>query len=224
MHFSKYFANKILRKHIVKKKRFEIKKILRNVFNEFNIDNKLITYINNNYGFFSSFYSDKNGKVCFDLNNVKSIFDRIFGELISQQLILELERQLSIYDYSLEYSALEFKNFVLSDDDIINVDRKNFEYLLYELGEITDPKIPASIRHRCYNCENLSPLLCEKAKANKKRIDAYSFIKYGYQIYMTTNYRDLMMTSFIVEGCDDFKKSNDNSIDDEYSYVRRLRK
>ena len=223
--FGEYIAEKILRSNIIKRKRFEIKKILRNTFSDFNIDDKLITYINNNYGLFSSFYSDKNGKLCVDLNYVKDVFDKVFGELIGHQLIMELEKQLSTYDYSLEYSALEFKSFVLSDDNVINVNRKNFESLLFELGEITDPRISASIRHRCYSCEKLSPLLCKKAEYIKKRIDNYSFINYGYQIFMTTNYRDLMMTSFIVEGCEDYKKSNNNSMDeDEYSYVKRLRK
>lgn len=223
--FSEYVADKILRKNIELKKRYEIKKILRNVFNEFNIDTKYITYLNNIYGVFSCFYSDKNGEACFDLNTVKNAFDRTFGELISNQLIEELNRQLSCYDYSLEYSALEFKNFVLSDDNIINVDRKNFEALLYEFGVISDPKIPVSMRHKCYNCENLSPLLCKKAEINKKKIVDYAFIKKGYQVFMTTNYKDVILISFIVENCDDYKITNNNSIDeDEYSYVKKMRK
>ena len=223
--FSEYIADKILESNIIKKKRFEVKKILRCVFDEFNIDNKLISYINSNFGLFSCFYSDNDGRVCFDENAVKFSFDKTFGELISEQLITELKRQLSIYDYSLEYNVLEFKNFILSDSDIISLNRKNFESVLYELGEITNPKIPASIRHKCYNCDNLSPLLCEKAEANKKKIDDYSFINEGYQVYMTTNFKDVMMTSFIVESCNDYKASNDNSIDkEEYSYVKKMRK
>lgn len=222
--FSRYVADKVLRNNIIKKKRFEVKKILSNLFNEFNLDTKLITYINNNYNLFSCFYSGKNGNVCFDMNTVNFTFDRVFGELISEQLILELKRQLSVNNYSLEYSVLELKNFLLSDN-IINLNRKNFESLLYELGEISDPLIPASTRHKCYSCDNLSPLLCKKAEFYKKKIDDYSFINDGYQVYMTTNYKDFVMTSFIVEDCDNYKACNDNSIDkEEYSYIKRMRK
>lgn len=223
--FSGYIADNILRKSISKKRNFEIKKILQNVFNEFNIDTKLISRINSNYNLFSYFHCDKMGNVCFDLYEVENSLNKLFGELISEQLIEELKRQLSIYDYNIEYNVLEFKNFILSSENIININRNSFEDLLYELGEIKNPKTPTPIRHKCYNCDNLSPLLCKKAEANKKTIDDYSFINEGYQIFITTNYKDLDMVSFIVEDCNDYKAYNDNSIDEEeYSYVKRMRK
>lgn len=223
--FSNFISDRILKNNILKKRRMELKKILRNVFNEFNIDTRLISSFNSNYNLFSYFYSDEKGRVSFDYNGIKNSFDRIFGQLISEQLVEELKRQLSVNDYSLEYSVLDFKNIILSSDDIIDINPKNFEHLLYELGEITDPGIPASIRHRCYNCENLSPLLCEKAEIDKKKISDYPFIKYGYQIYMISDNDDLMLNSFIVEACDDYKRSSSDSIDEEeYSYVKRLRK
>ena len=223
--FSEYISDKILRKNINKKKIFELKRLLRNVFNEFNIDTVLIDNLDKNYNLFSYFYSDKKGNVCFNLYGVKDSFSKLFGDLVSDQLVKEINRQLSVYDYCLEYNALEFKNFILSSDNIIEVNRRNFEYLLHEVGEISDPRTPASIRHKCYNCDNLSPLLCEKAKANKKTIDDYSFINQGYQVFITTNYKDLNMVSFIVEDCNDYKSYNDDFVDkDEYSYVKRMRK
>lgn len=222
---SEYITENILSRSILKKRNFEVKKILRNVFNEFNIDPKIVNRINSNYGIFSCFYSDNNGNVCFNLNEVKNSFNKLFGELISEQLIVELQRQLSIFKYNLEFDVLELKNFILSSDNIIDINRKNFEFLLYEFGEISNPKVPASRRHMCYSCDNLSPLLCKKAEVNKKRIDRYAFINQGYQVFVTANYRDLEMISFIVEDCNNYIVCSDKSVDEEeYSYIKRMRK
>ena len=222
--FSEYISDKILRKNINKKRKFELKKLLRNVFNEFNIDTRLISNLDKNYNLFSYFYSEK-GNVCFNLNGVRDSFSKLFGDLVSNQLVKELNRQLSVYDYSLEYNVLELKNFILSSDNIVEVNRRNFEYLLHEVGEISDPRTLASLRHKCYNCDNLSPLHCEKAKIHKKRIDAYPFINQGYQVFITTDYKDLSMVSFIVEDCNDYKSYNDGFVDnDEYSFVKKRRR
>ena len=189
------------------------------------MDEELIKYVYSNSIIYDSFYTDKNGNLTYNKNYVTGLFKKKFGFFIGEDLINKLNKLLFLSEYSIDYGVLEFKDYILSINELVKVDRKNFETLLYLFGEISDPKKPASIHHKCYNCENLSPLLCEKAEINKKRIDNYPFINEGYQVYMTTNYRDLMMTSFIVEECSDYKPSNDNSIDEEeYAYVKRMRK
>lgn len=223
--FSWYIADKILRKNIIRKRDFELTRLLRSVFNEFNINASLIKTINSNYNLFSYFSSDENGNIVFDSSEVSNSFRYFFKESIGNEIFKELKRQLSVYEYNLEYSVLDFKNFILSSDDLIDINRKNFEYFLFELGEISDPKIPVSFRHKCYSCDNLSPLLCKKAEYYKERVDMYPFIKRGYQTFITTDYNDLNMVSFIVGECSDYVSCNDNSIDkEEFSYVKRRRR
>lgn len=223
--FNEFTVDYVLKKIIEKKKKDEIKRILDDLFYEYDLNEELIKYIYRNSSIYDSFYTDKNGKLRYNKSYVTSLFNKKFGFFISEDLINKLNRLLFLSEYSIDYGVLEFKNYILSINELVKVDRKNFEFLLYLFGKISNPRIPSSIRHKCYNCENLSPLLCEKAEVNKKRIDDYSFIGEGYQVYMTTNYKDLMMTSFIVEECADYKPSKNNSIDEEeYSYVKKLRK
>ena len=223
--FNEFTVDYVLKSLIEKKKKNEIKRILNDLFDEYDLDKELIKYVYRNFTIYDSFYTDRNSKVLYNKYYVSNLFKKLFGQLIGEDLISELDKLISCFEYNIDYNVLEFKNYILSINELVKVDRKNFETLLYLFGEISDPKKPASIHHKCYNCENLSPLLCEKAEINKKRIDNYPFINEGYQVYMTTNYRDLMMTSFIVEECSDYKPSNDNYIDEEeYAYVKRMRK
>lgn len=223
--FGEYVTDNIISKLIVKRRKNELNRLFEDLLNYYNLDSDLINDIIR-YSFIDKhFYVDIDGSIFYDKRYVVSTFNSYFGFLMSEALIKKLDSMIESKQYSLNYKAGEFKDYIFENNKIIKADRKNFEYLLYLMGEISNPKVPSSVRHRCYNCANLSPLSCKKAEYYKKKISGYSFINEGYQIFMTTDYRDLHMTSFIVEDCDNYMISSDKTIDEEeYSYVKKIRK
>lgn len=223
--FGEYVINDIMSKIIVKKRKNEINRLLKDLFNYYDLDSSLVYDILRYSSIDKVFYNDMDGSIFYDKRFAESAFNAYFGFLTSEDLIKRLDLMIESSEYSLNYRAEELKNYVLENDNIIKADRKNFEYLLYLFDEIPNPRVSSSSRHMCYSCSNLSPVLCKKAEYYKKRIDSYSFINQGYQVFITTNYKDLNMTSFIVEDCNNYKFNNDTSLDEsEYKYVKKMHK
>ena len=223
--FSDYTIDNVLKKIFNAKRCDELGRLLTDLFEGYDLNSNLISDIKRSLLFSNVFYVDGNGSLSYKEKYVDNYFKNSFGYFIGEDLIKKLKKLISSFEYNINYSASELEDYIFSCECLVKTDRKNFENLLYLFGEISDPKLGALIRHKCYNCDNLSPLLCEKAKANKKTIDDYSFINQGYQVFITTNYKDLNMVSFIVEDCNDYKSYNDDFVDkDEYSYVKRMRK
>lgn len=221
---SKYNAYNVLKNIIETKKRNEIKRLLTDLFSIYDIEKNLINYIINNISL-DSFYVTNDNRTQYNKKEIGKLLRETFGFSISADLIKELDMLIKSQEYKLSYSAKELKEYILSTDEIIKINRNNFGELLYEFGEIPNPKIPTAKRHKCYDCEKLSPLTCEKAEYIKKRIDKYPFIISGYQIFITSDYKKNNMIDFTVEDCRDYVRSNNNIIDEEeYTYVKKMRK
>lgn len=223
--FTDYVSDKVLKKIFLNRKKDEVLRLLDDVFSVYDLNDELISYIKNDVELKKTFNESNNHSISFDRGYVKKLFNDIFGYFIGNDLVNRMDYLISNGDYNFNYNVLELKKVISSSDDLVKLNRRNFELFLYKFGLISNPEIRAIFRHRCYKCANLSPLTCEKAEYLKKDIDDYSFINCGYQIYIVSGgQRDLV--SFIVEDCDDYVAAIDDeeTIKEDYSYVKKMMK
>ena len=200
---STYTADKILKKLIDIKRKYEIKKVLYDAFEPYDVDDEITAYILKNPAFYDCFYTDSKGKVRVNSYILKDLFRLCFyknGEQMLQALVDTVDSS----DFSLEYYCHELRKYFSVRDFVVHIDKNNFETLLQELGEISNPKIDPSKRHACYNCANLSPLECEKAEYVKKPICDYYFIESGYQIFSRNKSGKWEMEVFHIDRCHDY--------------------
>lgn len=204
---SNYTADEILKRLIKLKKKREIERVLYETLEPYDVDEQIISYILENENFYNCFYNDRNGKVKIRDYVLENLFNVCFRGN-GRKLLKLLADTVNSSDFSLEYYCYELRDYFSREDFKANIDKDNFERLLCELGEIQNRKDISSERHKCYDCDNLSPLICEKAEYVKKPISGYPFIESGYQIFYTNGQGEWEMDTFCVTHCRD------------YSYVR----
>lgn len=200
---SNYTADRVLKRLIDMKRKYEIKKILSSALKPYDIDEKIISYLLSYSTIYSSFYTDPRGKVRVSDYRLKSLFESVFYS-DGERMLKALVDTVNSSEFSLEYYCHELREYFSVKDFNVQIDSKNFETFLMEIGEISNPQLYESRKHKCYDCTDLSPLTCEKAEYIKKPISEYPFIESGYQIFSENRPGKWEMETFFVGQCQNY--------------------
>ena len=207
--FSMFTADKILKLHIMRKNRSEVKRALINLFSTYYSDKSVYGRVISGFDIYKYFYSDRHGNMVYNRHVIKSVLERTFYMDKAIEMEEKLYNLTKTGEYKMDLTIKDLQAIVESEEDIVNVNRENFEELLHAFKIISDPKAPAGRRHKCYSCSLLSPLTCEKAEYIKKLIEHYPYILSGYQIIEVPDHGVPIIDSFIVTSCRNYKRANE---------------